>query len=58
MYEHGSRQWIDVPSRMYSHLAPVIPGIGSGSRVTLTKINCLLKMNDSMMNEQTDTEND
>lgn len=46
MCVHGALQWTGVPSSVNFCLAPYVPGIGSGSTVTLTRKKQLLKMNE------------
>lgn len=36
--------WTGIPTRVYSHLMPSVPGIGSGFTVTPTRIKCLLSI--------------
>lgn len=43
--------WTGVPLKVYSCLTPSVPGVGSGSTVSLTSIKRLLKMHGWMMNE-------
>lgn len=44
--ERGVRQWTVIPPRVYSHLMPCVTGISSGCAVNLTRIKCLMEMNE------------
>lgn len=50
---HGASQWTNIPIRMYSHLVPSVPGIGSRSFRALTRIKWFPKMQSALGHRDT-----
>lgn len=49
VHVHGVLTWSSILRSLYSSLRPSVPRMGSGSTATLTRIKCLLKMNEPIM---------